>query len=250
MSDDTEVVPAPTAPRFVREGLNRPAEHGIEWLKRGWTLFRRAPLTWVGIMVALIVLNIVANVVPVIGGLAMALLFPVFTGGLMVGCHALAQGQTLDFACLFAGFAKHAARLVVVGAVSLAGTLAAMTLMFLALGGTVFSAIVGASDTPPVVPPSAGLLGMLIGLGVMVPVYMAIWFAPVLIVLEEAPAIGALRASFAACRKNLVGFLVYGLVLLILAVLATLPLGLGWLVLGPVAVGSVYGAYRDLYFEA
>jgi hypothetical protein len=38
-------------------------------------------------------------------------------------------------------------------------------------------------------------------------------------------------------------------VILALGFLASIPFGLGWLVLGPVILGSVYAAYRDIYFE-
>jgi len=37
-------------------------------------------------------------------------------------------------------------------------------------------------------------------------------------------------------------------VLFILAILASVPLALGWLVLGPVIAASVYTAYRDIYY--
>jgi hypothetical protein len=47
-----------------------------------------------------------------------------------------------------------------------------------------------------------------------------------------------------------VPFLIYGIVLFVLAMIASIPFGLGWLVLGPVVFGSVYAAYRDIYVPA
>ena len=41
--------------------------------------------------------------------------------------------------------------------------------------------------------------------------------------------------------------LVYSLVGLVLAIAASIPLGLGWLVLGPMFGGSVYASYRDIF---
>jgi hypothetical protein len=38
-------------------------------------------------------------------------------------------------------------------------------------------------------------------------------------------------------------------ILLLLSMLASLPFGLGWLVLGPVLAGSLYTSYRDIFFE-
>jgi uncharacterized membrane protein len=58
-----------------------------------------------------------------------------------------------------------------------------------------------------------------------------------------------MKASFAGCLKNMLPFLLYGIVLTIAGVLASIPLGLGWLVLGPVIVASIYTGYRDIYFS-
>jgi len=33
----------------------------------------------------------------------------------------------------------------------------------------------------------------------------------------------------------------------VFAILATIPFGLGWLVLAPVFAGSVYASYRDIF---
>ena len=46
----------------------------------------------------------------------------------------------------------------------------------------------------------------------------------------------------------MIPFTLYSLVLLVLAVIAAIPLGLGFLVLIPVAIASIYAAYRDIFF--
>jgi len=58
-----------------------------------------------------------------------------------------------------------------------------------------------------------------------------------------------MKASFVACLKNVVPFLVYSVILLPLAFVASIPLGLGWLVLGPVMAASLYTSYRDIFFD-
>ena len=57
----------------------------------------------------------------------------------------------------------------------------------------------------------------------------------------------ALKSSFSACLKNFMPFLVYGLAFLVLAVLATLPVGLGWFILIPVTQASIYASYKSLF---
>jgi uncharacterized membrane protein len=79
---------------------------------------------------------------------------------------------------------------------------------------------------------------------------MALWFAPALVALRGVAPVAAIKQSFTGCLRNLIPFLIYGLVMFVLSILATIPLALGWLVLGPVFVASVYVAYRDIYGDA
>jgi uncharacterized membrane protein len=77
---------------------------------------------------------------------------------------------------------------------------------------------------------------------------MAMWFAPALVMLQDQSAPRAIGQSFKGCLKNMVPFLVYGIIVFFLGILTALTLGLGALVLGPVLLCSVYVAYRDIYF--
>src|SRR6185436_6154227 len=90
------------------------------------------------------------------------------------------------------------------------------------------------------------LLAVLLILALMLPLFMAIWFAPPLVVFQGLGAIEAMKASFTGCLRNVMPFLLYGVVLLIFGVLASIPMGLGWLVLLPVTAASIYTAYRDI----
>ena len=53
--------------------------------------------------------------------------------------------------------------------------------------------------------------------------------------------------SFKACLYNVPAFTLYGVVFFVLGILATIPLGLGFLVLMPVLAASVYVAYLDCF---
>jgi uncharacterized membrane protein len=76
---------------------------------------------------------------------------------------------------------------------------------------------------------------------------MTIWFAPVLIVLDRLGAVEAMKASFSGCMKNIMPFLIYGVVGFILSILATIPFMLGWFILTPMIIASIYIAYLDIY---
>jgi uncharacterized membrane protein len=92
-------------------------------------------------------------------------------------------------------------------------------------------------------------LAVLIALALMLPLLMALWFAPALVAFHDMGPLEAMKQSFAGCLKNLLPFLLYGVILLVAAAIASVPIMLGWLVLGPVLAASVYTAYRDIYLS-
>jgi uncharacterized membrane protein len=93
------------------------------------------------------------------------------------------------------------------------------------------------------------VLAMLVVFALLLPMIMAIWFAAPLVVFHEHGAWDAMKGSFAGCLKNILPFLWYSVVFTLLAVVASLPLMLGWLALGPVLAASLYTAYRDIYLK-
>lgn len=90
-------------------------------------------------------------------------------------------------------------------------------------------------------------MAMLIMLALMVPLAMAVWFAPALVMFRNVAPLEAMKTSFFACLKNIVPFLVYGVILLVLSFIAMIPVGLGMLVLMPVMIGSVYISYAEIF---
>ena len=93
------------------------------------------------------------------------------------------------------------------------------------------------------------LVGILVMLALLVPLFAAYWFAPALVMMHGMAPMEAMKESFYACSRNFVPFLVYGFVMTIGAVLAVLPFGLGFLVWVPVAIASTYVAYREIFTE-
>jgi len=91
------------------------------------------------------------------------------------------------------------------------------------------------------------LFAVLVVSTLILPLIMALWFAPILAMLHEVPAFDALKMSFIGCVRNVGAFTVYGLVVIPIAIVATIPLGLGWIALGPILVLTTYTAYKDIY---
>ena len=247
---DPHTAPASQAGNFHAEGRSVAAGRGWDWIVEAFALFRKQPGIWILTAVVLGVLFIVISMIPVLGSLANALLFPIFGAGLMLGSRALDQGATLEFAHLFAGFKQKTGDLVLVGVFNLVGWMVITFAVAAVIGGGVFMGMMRGGIEGAGVSIASLLIALLLAAGLSVPLYMATWFAPALIVLHDLAPGTALKASFFACLRNWVPFLVYGVVLLLLGLLAAIPAGLGYLVLVPVLVASVYTAYRDIFCAA
>ena len=237
---------------FIAEGRGVPAGHGWRWIADAWTFMGDQRWTFIGVILLYWLLVIAVSFVPGLGGLAVALFSPVISGGIMLGCEAVRRGERLEVGHLFAGFQRHFGKLVAVGAISLGlGVLVAIVMVAI-LGVSFAGVFLGGAEPNPEQIAGMGMtiaLAVLVALAISIPVYMLVWFAAPLIVLADEDVGTALKSSFAACLKNLVPFLVWGVMTLLLGILAMIPIMLGWLLLGPVLMVSVYTGYRDIFYE-
>jgi hypothetical protein len=232
--------------QFIEGGRSVPSGHGWQWIADGFDLFKRAPLVWILNLVILLVIIVVLAFIPLLGGLAINLLFPVFFGGLMLGCHALMNGEPLEVAHLFAGFREKAGPLVLLGLLYLVGAIIIGVVVGVFFGfGLVAAIFTGGGQSGINV--LMVLMMALLMLALSIPLVMAIWFAPALVVFHDLQPFDALKQSFLGCLKNIVPFLVYGIISLVIGFVAAIPFGLGWLVWAPTLIGSVYAGYRDIY---
>jgi uncharacterized membrane protein len=239
------------------------SDRGLAWWSEAWRLFTPAAGVWLLIIIVLVILNMVLTVIPLVGHVIGQLLFPIFAGGLMLGCRAVDRGERLTVGHLFAGFGTRTGPLFIVGliytAVAVAIALVVFGLLLVFFGAAIVSHIWRLQDLQDIQDPWAlassmfGGLGLAILVGLLVflllylPLLMAVWFAPALVVLRGIEPLEAMRLSFNGCLRNIVPFLLYGLIGAALAIVATIPLLLGWLVLGPVTIASLYTSYCDIY---
>lgn len=228
------------------------AGRGAGWLLEGFNYFKRSAGAWIGVTILLVIIIVVGGLIPFLGSLAVQLLMPVFMAGLILGCQAQDEGGSLGVNHLFAGFGNHTGQLILIGALYLAGVLVILFLTaifgLLLLGNMEFLNHVAAGDMNAMAEHARSiLLIVLIALALYVPLIMAVWFAPALVVLHDLGAIEAMTYSFKGCLTNIVPFLIYGLVGLVLTILAGIPLMLGWLILFPMIIASVYIASKEVF---
>ena len=234
---------------FIAGGRAVDAGHGWQWIVRAFDLFKKQPGMWILITLGYFLIAILISLVPLLGSIANMLLYPVFGAGIMIGCRALEHDGNLEFAHLFAGFKQNTSDLVVVGLLTLVGFMVVLVPMLVIVGGGSFLAAMRGDAAAIAGVGLSFVLGSLVMLALSIPLYMAIWFAPSLVIFQNLKAVEALKTSFFACLKNIVPFLLYGVIALVLVVIAMLPFGLGLLVLIPVIFASIYTGYRDIFFE-
>jgi hypothetical protein len=238
---------------FISEG-RAVAGGGWSWITEAWRLVRQNTGTWIGLFVVFVVIVVVLSFIPFLGALALYVLGPIFIGGIMMGCDSARNGGDMTVGHLFAGFSRNAGKLAGIGLFALIAFIAILAVVIVIFGMSVAGLFMGAgANADPAAMAAMGMtmmLAALVMLGLSVPVYMALWFAYPLVAINDFPVGQALKTSFSVCLKNILPFLVYGIAFLVLAFLATIPLGLGWLLLGPVLLASIYTSYRDAFYQS
>ena len=248
-------------PRTVAPG------RGVSWWEEGWRLFVPNVGAWLLITVIVFCLQLAASAVsgvlhllPVLGQVLSTFLFSALTlllaAGLMIGCRSIDRGNPLTIGHTFAAFSQRTQPLLIVALIYtglLLVVLVVVAVIMVALFGVaILGALMSAADPWRIGAAfgtivSAILVAVLVFLLLWLPIVMMVWFAPALVMLGGVEPWPAMMLSFRGCMKNFTPLLVYGAIGLGLAIVASIPLLLGWLVLYPVTVATVYASYCDIF---
>jgi hypothetical protein len=141
------------------------AGRGWGWIGDAWSQFRGQPWTWVGALLLFMLVSMALGLVPLVGGLALGILGPMLSGGLMIGAHTQRGGGRFEIAHLLAGFSRNPGGLALVGAAYLGLSLLLGLLIVLALatGVSLLAPDLSALElaTEPMDPGALGSLGPL-----------------------------------------------------------------------------------------
>jgi uncharacterized membrane protein len=225
-------------------------KQGWQWIVTGFLLFRKVPVVWIILCTTLLLIAATLALIPVAGQFIFTLLSPVFLAGLMIGCRTLERGGQLEIAHLLAGFRSTATPLITIGGIYLVGQVLIFGAAMLIGGETMRDLLIAGkrvdeNELQEVM--SSSLSALLVALTLSIPLMMAAWFAPLLVIFKNMPAVEAMRLSFFACVKNIVAFQIYGFTLVVLTIIATIPYGLGLFVLVPTLFASIYASYKDIF---
>jgi uncharacterized membrane protein len=169
---------------------------------------------WLLLLLAYYFIIVAINLVPWVGAYVAPLLKPVFAVGFLAAAWSQERGQPPTIGHLFRGFRANLAALLPLGVVFVAGMTASVFATSWIDGGTVLEVLAGRARPDEALFARGDVqAAMLFGALCALPVLLALWFAPALVVFQDCGASRALATSFRAAVANWRPLLVYGLLL-------------------------------------
>ena len=232
------------------------AGRAVVWYSFGWLTFMANPVVWVVMMLIIFVMTLILQIIPLVGPVVLALILPALTGGLMYGVKQAEHGRIIKISHLFKPLTDEHSRvpMVVLGAVLLGFSILLFIAAALIIGGSAGIGIFGgnANDANHTMV-AIGAMG--IGMALMLVLalayglvtFAALAFAVPMVLFNGVSPVAAVKSSIGASIKNTVPLAVFLVIYFVLAVIAAIPMLLGFLVLAPVTVAALYASYRDIY---
>ncbi|MDO4700583.1 MAG: BPSS1780 family membrane protein [Moraxella sp.] len=217
-----------------------PASSGIEWIKHAWRIFLLRPLFWVGMGLCYIAILMVASWIPILNILS-ALLNIFLLAGMAYMAHLTDMGNEANIGDLFVGFKQNTLQLTILFLL----TMVCIAVIVVPVAVVVRVIGIGIDDIGSLSLLVVGFVVLSVLL-IAIPLAMAMFFAPILVLLHDLYAIEAMKLSFKACARNMLPFLVYAVVIALINVVAAIPLGLGYFVAFPLALLAIYASYQQI----
>lgn len=228
----------------------REASDGWSWFGCGWRIFTQKPLLHVGFALLMFAAGLVFALIPIIGSVIFAVISPVLMAAWYRVFREQENGNPVGVEDIFAVFGDAGKRspLLQVGVFILVSQLAIALLSIALVGGTMAMGMDGFSgDVVPSAIGVGGVIALVVLLIAATLVFMALYFAVPRIMFADKRATDALTESYRACKRNIGALTVFGLIYLVLALVAVIPFGLGFVVLVPVSVAASYCAYKAVF---
>jgi uncharacterized membrane protein len=220
------------APRDIVFTRHR-AARGAHWLRDAAAMFARARVQWLLLLLAYYVVLGAIRLVPFAGIFAATMLKPVFAVGFLAAAWTVERGGKPQLAHVVQGFRSNLPALLTIGIVFALGIFLAVMASSLVDHGRLIEFL----GNPPAASPDTGTeagteaagdaedvfldgnveLGMLFAALCALPVVLAVWFAPALVVFQDLRAGQALATSLRAALANWRPLAVYALVLFVIA---------------------------------
>jgi len=202
--------PSPAAIPFARLG----AAHGVSWLRQAFAMLWAHRVRWLLLLLTYYVLLWAIRAVPYLGPFVPLMLKPVFAVGFLAAAWSQERGRLPALRHLLAGFHANLRALLLLGIVFVAGMTGAVFATWLVDGGKLLEVMSGAATLDEAFLANANVeAAMLFGALCALPVLLALWFAPALVVFQDCKAPRALATSLRAAMANWRPIAMYSLLL-------------------------------------
>lgn len=229
--------PAADEPHLLPRAV--PASHALTWFEDALRLFKRAPLTWIGLALVAVATDFLLSPIPIAGAVLSELITPVVACGLIYAAAVTDHGDapSLRFAVAALGIPA-GALIAVIAASVLPSMLQALAAWWLA-DVNVFAADAKLTELPAVTLIGIHAIGILVSL--------PFTFVAYHVLLERVMPRAAFTASISGFAQNALPLLAYSAVSLVLLGFCILTSGLGLVLALPLWAASGYAAWKDIF---
>lgn len=197
--------------RIKRISENEYSFHFEKYLSEGWNLFRKAPLLLALYTLIFLCVITLLNFIPLIGAIVSAIVIPILIGGFYVGIKKLDDANSVEIGDFFES-SENWLQLFVFGVVS--GLLVSLGYLLLVLPGIWFS--------------------------------VAILFGYPLVVFAKIEFWDSIKISANIINKKWFNFFGLVIVLILINIVGTIPVGLGLFITIPFSFATIYACYKDI----
>lgn len=227
-----------------------PTNAGLYWIKSAWHIFKLRPGLFIMMWLIIFLIMIALSMLPFVS-LLEGIVAPIFTAGFVTSVAQVEHGKQIGVENLFAGFFENFSRLLGIGALyfifSVATLFVVGMLVIIPLGVDTTMKMTKIGQDEVIL--FWIFLILLVYFAIQIPLMMLVWFAPVLIIQHDVGVWRAMSLSFNGCSRNILPFLVYSLMLIVLLIVAMIPLFLGLIIVFPLFMVTLYTAYKDIFLH-
>jgi hypothetical protein len=234
---------------------------GFDWLRVSYGMFRRAPLPWLLLVLAYYLVLFAIKMLPLAGGIAAVVMKPVFAVGFLAAAWNQERGARPSVRHLFQGFHANLRALLPLGGVLLLGIAFAVAATAVIDGGRLVGLLVDPAPADLSQEAAAERLSetlasprvqaaMLFGALCALPTLLALWFAPALVVFQDASVAVALRSSLRAALANWRPLLRYAIAVFFFTAVVPTLLSFVVALLVPQGLHAAFAAFVLLPYSA
>ena len=229
----------------------------ITWFRFGWQCFLTKPGMWIVLVILFLLIVLALQLIPLLGPLSLSLISPALIGGLLYAARETLENRPIEIGHLLIGLTDESLRIRMLnlGALWLGLSILLGIVYTMVIGGAVgMGALTGDTvgelkDVPTGAVGFSIIIGLVFILAFSVIIFALMIYAVPLVLFNAITPVAAMRYSAEATIINAIPLLVFSTIYIVLAAIASIPFGLGFLILIPVTVGALLASYREIYVE-